>query len=96
MHLNKNRSSLWLALVLFSVSCSGPIDRALDCSSICNRFEECFDSDFDSQSCAEDCRNNAQEDQDFADQADACESCIDERACTENFSCVDECFGIVP
>jgi hypothetical protein len=96
MNFNKYHTSLWLALSILFGSCSGPIDQAFDCSGICNRFEECFDSDFDSQSCAEDCRNNASDDQDFADQADACENCIDERACTEDFACIDECFGIVP
>ena len=88
-------ASLSLIFAL-SVGCFAQIDQALDCSNVCNRFEECFDSSFDTETCTDDCRDNADNDQDFADQVDACENCVDDRACTEDFSCIDECFGILP
>ena len=96
-HKNKNRGIAAFALLasLF-IGCFGQIDQSLDCSNVCNRFEECFDSDFDTETCKDDCRENAKDDQDFADQVDACENCVDDRSCTEDFSCIDECFGILP
>jgi hypothetical protein len=72
------------------------VDQKVDCAKICNRYDECVDSDYDEAACRDSCEDRAANDDTFADKADACESCIDDRACSESFPCIDECIGIVP
>jgi hypothetical protein len=73
------------------------IDNAVDCDSICGRYAECFDDSYDTDGCAEECRNSARDDEDYADKVDACESCMDDESCAGGlFECTTECVGIVP
>ena len=73
------------------------IDRLLDCQQICDRYQGCFDSDYDVDECRDSCESEADADADFEDQVDACERCIDGLSCTEGtFSCAADCIGIVP
>ena len=74
----------------------GEADELVDCAKICNRYEECVDDEYPVDECIDECEANADEDDAFADKADACESCIDDRSCGESFPCIDECIGIVP
>jgi hypothetical protein len=85
-----------LALVSLVGSGCDDLDQAVDCAKICNRYQECFDSDYDVNGCVDRCEDNADDDEAFADAADACESCIDDRACAESFPCAGECIAIVP
>jgi hypothetical protein len=74
----------------------GEVDQRADCASICTRYEDCFDSEYDSSACVDRCESEGDSDERFVDRADQCEACIDDIACSESFVCVDECAGIVP
>ena len=67
------------------------VSEKIDCTKVCNRYQECFDSDYDVDACVDECSNN-----DDVNEADECESCIDDLSCTESFACTPECAGIVP
>ncbi len=71
-------------------------DEAFDCQSICQRYSDCFDSEYDVSACADNCRDMAADSEAYSDKADNCETCIDDRSCTESFACVSECVGVVP
>lgn len=83
-----------IALSIFTLpmflGCSNVAER-IDCSKVCNRYQECFDSDYDVDKCVDECSND-----DDVNEADQCEACIDGASCTESFACVSECAGIVP
>jgi hypothetical protein len=72
------------------------VDNAIDCAKICNKYEECFDEDYDTEDCIDRCEDLGDEDEALQDQADECESCIDDRACAETFPCANECIAFVP
>jgi hypothetical protein len=78
------------------VSC-GAADELFDCQSVCSRYQSCFDKNYDVGACRSRCKENADKDRDFKRKADTCESCIDDRSCTEaTFKCATSCGSIVP
>jgi hypothetical protein len=81
---------------LFAVVGCDDIDRSFDCNQICDKYRDCFNSSYDVEGCADRCEENAEDSEDFDSHADDCENCLDERSCSETFSCVDECVFIVP
>ena len=92
-------SALALTLPLVAASSltgCNTVDQAIDCSMIYGRYSDCFDDAYDTEACRDRCEDNADADADFADHADDCENCLDDRSCTGSFACVDECLGIVP
>ncbi|APR88588.1 hypothetical protein A7982_13937 [Minicystis rosea] len=73
------------------------IDNALDCNAICDRYQSCFDQDYDTAACQSRCRSNADNDKDFDKKTDICSTCIDDETCVSaTFKCASECVGIVP
>jgi len=73
------------------------VDRKFDCTQICQRYSDCFDSEYDVSGCVDRCEQNAEDSKDFDRKADDCENCLDDRSCAgSTFSCADECVGIVP
>lgn len=90
-----NKILLAFALLAFPAGCSDVVE-AYDCNAICSRYSECFDKDYDVSACTSNCRDKADESQDYADKASACESCIDDKSCSGAFGCASECLGIVP
>ncbi len=72
------------------------VDEAFDCAQICERYSDCFDADYDTEACRGRCEDNADTVDGFADKADDCENCLDDRSCTGSFACASECVGIVP
>ena len=72
------------------------LDEALDCSSICDRYKDCFDEDYDVDKCQVRCEDRA-DDPDHRNQEEKCSDCIDDNSCGGSvFSCADDCLGIVP
>lgn len=70
---------------------------AFDCQSVCQRYKDCFKSDYDVGQCRDQCRSKAENDTTWQNKADDCASCIDDKSCAAaTFSCVTECAGIVP
>ena len=88
-------SMIALAALLSTVGCDD-IDRAFDCSQICDRYRDCFDADYNVDACVDKCEDRAGDSEEFDDHADDCENCLDDRSCGESFACVGQCLGIVP
>ncbi|MFO0619730.1 MAG: hypothetical protein U0414_44510 [Polyangiaceae bacterium] len=73
------------------------IDEATDCDQVCARYADCFDSQYDQSTCRARCENRAATVTGFADDLDACENCMDDKACSEaSFNCSGTCDQIVP
>jgi hypothetical protein len=73
------------------------IKNAVDCDGICNRYQSCFDSSYDTGACESRCRDNADKDDDFASKVDDCHNCIDDKSCASaTFNCGTPCANIVP
>jgi hypothetical protein len=86
-----------LIAAIASTSACSSAEHAYDCNQICNRYKECFNSSYDTGACASKCRNHASDDKTFADHAESCQSCIEDRSCAgATFSCATECSDIVP
>lgn len=93
----RNRMTL-VALVAAVLWLGGIAGCNLDrqCNSICERYQDCFDSEYDVRSCTDRCVRRAREDEEFEERLRGCENCVEDQACAESFDCVDECAGIVP
>jgi len=83
-----------LAFAVTAPACS-TIENSYNCDQICDRYADCFDANYDTEGCQADCEDAA-EDDGFADHAEDCQSCLDDRSCSGSFACIDECAGIVP
>lgn len=87
-------------LVLSTFGCGEAADdiaNTYNCARVCDRYRDCFDSDYDAQTCAENCENKADDDTEYANTVNSCEACIDSRSCSETlFPCASECSSVVP
>lgn len=86
-----------LAYVL-ALGCSAKddVEAEIDCHSICQRYSDCFDADFDVSACQDRCEDKADRDPDYQDEIDECDNCIDDRSCTGGaVACATECVGIL-
>jgi hypothetical protein len=88
------------ASTLAVLGCSDTVDEisnSIDCHQVCQRYADCFKSDYDVDGCTDKCENSADNDEDRERKLEACNSCIDDRSCTDaTFNCADDCIGIVP
>jgi hypothetical protein len=88
---------LALALGLFASAGCDEVDAAFDCHQVCERYQDCFDSNYDVGACRERCRMRSEQDSSTRAAADACEACIDDMSCSAaTFSCTDDCISVVP
>ncbi len=100
----KNCLKLGLSLVLalapvafLGCSTVDDIGNSIDCHQVCKRYADCFKSDYDVDGCTDKCENSVDNDTERERKLKACDSCIDDRSCTDaTFNCADECIGIVP
>jgi hypothetical protein len=89
--------ALCLLLPLVSAFGCNSADNAITCADVCNRYQECIDEDYDVTDCVDRCESDASSDQDKERRLESCETCLDDRSCTESvFACTTECAGIVP
>jgi hypothetical protein len=73
------------------------VQNAVDCNGICDRYQECFDSTYDTSSCESRCRSNANSEADYMAKASDCDSCLGDKSCAgATFECGSQCIGIVP
>jgi hypothetical protein len=71
--------------------------NAIDCNGICDRYQSCFDSSYDTTSCESRCRSNSNSDSDYMAKSQACSDCITDKSCASaTFTCTSDCAGIVP
>ena len=93
---------LSLALSLAPVALLGcgtvdDISNSIDCHQVCQRYRDCFKSDYDVDGCTDKCENSAANDSERERKLKMCDTCIDDRSCTSaTFGCADDCLGIVP
>jgi hypothetical protein len=71
-------------------------EQALDCNSICSKYKDCWDTNYDVGTCRSGCRDKAANDTSFERKVDMCASCIEDRSCSGTFLCAGECVGVVP
>ena len=84
----------FVALISFA-SCDA-IDVLTDCQNVCDKYQDCFDPEFDVGVCRNRCEENA-DDSTFADDVSSCENCIDGKDCVEGaFDCGALCGQVVP
>lgn len=80
--------------------CSDTVDEvtnSITCGEVCERYADCFDADYDVDGCTDRCESRAMNDEDRERRLEMCETCIDDRSCSEaTFDCTDDCLGIVP
>lgn len=69
----------------------GPVEKGLDCATICNQVAKCVGGDdFDQMECRQECRADAD-----GDAADRCQQCLsDQDSCAEDAKCVTECADV--
>jgi hypothetical protein len=73
------------------------VDAKIDCGSICNRYKDCFDSSYATETCRDRCESSSKNDSSYDAKAEACDSCLDRNSCAGSaFNCTTECVGIVP
>jgi hypothetical protein len=87
-----------VALMLaFGCSVKDDIEAEIDCHSICQRYSDCFDGDYDVSGCTDSCQNKIDSGDLQQSDVDDCDNCIDERSCASaGFSCATECLSVVP
>src|SRR5687768_17183248 len=98
----KNSTSFLCAVVLGLVlaaagSSCGTAEELFDCQSVCSRYKTCFNQQYDVDACRNRCKENSEKDREFKRKADTCETCIDDRSCSEaTFKCAASCGSVVP
>ena len=84
-----------IGVFAIAVAC-GPIDNAADCDNACSTYANCYDSDFDVESCRDRCIDKSSGDEDFTKQVNSCDACIQTNDCVENvFECNTECDDVI-
>jgi hypothetical protein len=82
------------ALLFFGCSAA---ENAIDCNGICDRYQSCFDSTYDTSACEQRCRDNSNSDADYMAKSTDCSDCITDKSCASaTFTCATQCGGIVP
>lgn len=72
------------------------VENKITCRQVCDRYKECFDSDYDVNDCADSCEDEANSDEDKDQRLESCDACIDDRSCSEAvFNCTTECAGVI-
>ena len=94
--LRRAATAVAFAVSGLALAACDAIENSIDCGRICDKYQDCIDPDYDVSACDSRCEENGDSEQ-FSEQIDACESCIDDKTCGESaFDCDDECAGIVP
>jgi hypothetical protein len=71
-------------------------EELIDCAKICQDYDECVDSSLDLSDCTSTCETRSDEDEEYRRTANACEACVDDKACLQSFPCLAECAGVLP
>jgi hypothetical protein len=89
-----------MVTALMLSACSDTVDEVtnkIDCHSVCERYADCFNADYDVDGCSDKCENRADSSEQREQKLEQCSACIDDRSCTSaTFNCAADCAGIVP
>ena len=83
-----------LASMLSFQGCSAAA-RVMNCSSICESYQQCIDSDLETTVCIRTCEARGAEDEAFAKKAESCRKCLEGRSCIGAGACVLECASVI-
>lgn len=85
-------------VALLAAAGCDPVTNAIDCHGICDRYNTCYDKNYDTGACETRCRNNANSNSDYMQESQTCSACLDNNkdCASTTFNCVGECSGIVP
>jgi len=74
-----------------------PLDAQIDCNSICTRYADCYDTNYDVGGCESRCEDHSANDTDYLHTANECNACIDGDSCSQaTFNCAGQCNSVVP
>jgi hypothetical protein len=94
--LTKTVSLLCVVAAIMGCGAVDEVENTLTCRQVCDRYKECFDSDYDVDECADSCEEEASADEDEDRRLERCDSCIDDRSCSEAvFNCATDCAGVI-
>lgn len=89
-----SRLAFVFCAALFGSGCA--IDNLIDCNTICTRYHDCYDSNYDIGACRSRCQSNSS-DPAFQSRVNECDACIGGRSCTgATFNCAAQCSNVVP
>jgi hypothetical protein len=93
--------ALIVSCVLFiGVAACGKAEQLYDCAALCEAYGDCageLGEDVDEGACIDECRQKADTDEGFAQDADRCVNCLDEAGtCSDNFPCANQCVDVLP
>jgi hypothetical protein len=72
------------------------VETTFDCSTVCDRYRDCFDTSYNTDACQDRCEGQASVSDAFQAAVDACEDCIGVNSClSQTFNC-PSCDNIVP
>jgi hypothetical protein len=84
-------------ILAFGCDAKDEIEAEIDCRSICQRYSDCFDDDYDVSACQDRCEDDIDQGELEQSDVDECDNCIDEASCAgDALSCATQCVGIVP
>ena len=63
------------------------LDTVADCANLCDRYQECFDSEVDVGDCTARCQSRV--DDGDGDLADRCDSCLDDHPGSSTTACLE-------
>lgn len=73
------------------------IDNSIDCNHICDRYQSCFDTNYNTSGCYSRCQSRGTSNDEDRRLIDTCAACINGLSCTGAvFSCGAQCSSIVP
>lgn len=73
------------------------IVNRVTCKDVCQRYADCFDSDYDVGACTDRCTQDTTASEEKEERLELCHECIDDESCTGAvFGCTAECTPFVP
>lgn len=97
------RSIMYCAAILLALvplACDDDaevVENTATCAQVCDRYQECINRDYDVDSCTANCADRASEGENFREQINTCNDCLEERRCPSAvFNCTTQCIGLVP
>jgi hypothetical protein len=100
------RTILWISPFLLllapftAIGCGDDPEEVVNrvtCGDVCQRYSDCFDSDYDVEACTDRCTNDTTASEEKEERLELCDACIDDESCTGAvFDCTVECAPIVP
>lgn len=85
--------------LLAAVGCSeakDEITNTANCRDVCERYQDCFREEFDTDACTDRCEDDADASENREERLESCESCIDDESCASGtFKCGAQCAGVI-